>query len=188
MIFDGTNYTDFDVHMRVHMRSLYLWGVLCGEVSCPPRPIAPMVPIPPTPRLLLLMTDRTATKTVDDVAVNAYDQQVADFCATLFAYRDAQSTQWCDKDARATAVLTASVLPFASEFMGLVLFMRCGFTIVNGIKSLVTLSTCLWSVKSMLSSRVIPVLMSSTHRVQLFGVSLTPSALRFVVLAPIAGL
>jgi hypothetical protein len=51
-----------------------------------------------------------------------------------------------------------------------------------------SLSICLWSVRSMLSSRVIPVLRSSTHRVQLFGVSLTLSALLSVVLVPVAGL
>jgi hypothetical protein len=32
MTIDGTNYADFAAHMRVHMRGLWLWGVLCGEV------------------------------------------------------------------------------------------------------------------------------------------------------------
>jgi hypothetical protein len=66
--------------------------------------------------------DRVATKTADDAAVDAYDQQVADFSEALSAYHDAQTayTQWCDEDARAAAVLIASVLPqFASEFMAL---------------------------------------------------------------------
>jgi hypothetical protein len=70
----------------------------------------------------------------------------------------------------------------------LLLLLRCGITFASGISPLVTLSICLWSVRSMLSSRVIPVLRSSTHIVQLFGVSLTLSALLYVVLAPVAGL
>jgi hypothetical protein len=52
LTFDGTNYADFAAHMRVHMRGLRLWGVLCGEVPCPPRPLAPVAPVPPTPPVL----------------------------------------------------------------------------------------------------------------------------------------
>jgi hypothetical protein len=70
----------------------------------------------------------------------------------------------------------------------LLLLLRCGITFASGISPLVTLFIYLWSVRSMLSSRVIPVLRSSTHRVQLFGISLTLSALLSVVLAPVAGL
>jgi hypothetical protein len=90
--------------MRVHMRGLRLWGVLCGEILCPSRPLAPVAPVPPTPPVL------------------AADASEAD----------------------------------------------------------------------MLSCRVIPVLRSllrsSTHRVQLFGVSLTLFALLSVVLVLVAGL
>jgi hypothetical protein len=68
------------------------------------------------------------------------------------------------------------------------LLLRCGIIFANGISPLVTLSICLWSVGSMLSSRVIPILRSSIHRVHLFGVSLTLSALMSVVLVPIVGL
>jgi hypothetical protein len=76
--------------------------------------------VPPTPPIIAddaSEADRVAAKTADDVAVDAYDQQVADFCEALSTYRDAQTTytQWCDEDARA-----ASVLPqFASKFMAL---------------------------------------------------------------------
>jgi hypothetical protein len=49
VIFDGTNYPDFAAFMRIHMRGLRLWGVLSGEISCPPCPIAPTNPTPPTP-------------------------------------------------------------------------------------------------------------------------------------------
>jgi hypothetical protein len=125
MTFDGTNYADFATHMRVHMRGLRLWGVLCGEVSCPSRPIALVALVPPTPPVIAanaFEADGIAAKNVDDVAVDAYDQQVVDFSEALSTYRDAQNaySQWCDDDARAAVVLTASVLPqFTSEFIAL---------------------------------------------------------------------
>jgi hypothetical protein len=92
LTFDGTNYADFAAHMRVHMRDLRLWGVLCGEVSCPPRPLPPVAPVPPTPPVLAAdasEADRAAAKMTDDAAVDAYDQQVADFSESLSTYRDA---------------------------------------------------------------------------------------------------
>jgi hypothetical protein len=52
VIFDGTNYPDFTAFMRVHKRSLCLWGVLSGEVSCPLYPTALVAPTPPTPVVL----------------------------------------------------------------------------------------------------------------------------------------
>jgi hypothetical protein len=52
----------------------------------------------------------------------------------------------------------------------------------------VTLSICVWFIRSMLSSRVIPMLRSSTHRVLLFGISLTLSALLYVGLVRVARL
>ena len=125
MIFDGTNYAEFVGFMRIHMRGLLLWGVLSGEVSCPPCAVAPVAPTPPVPPVLAAdasEADRAAAKDADDLAVQAYDQQVSDYSDSLSIYRDALSvyTQWCNDDARAAAVLTASVLPqFASEFMGL---------------------------------------------------------------------
>jgi predicted lipid-binding transport protein (Tim44 family) len=80
--------------------------------------------MPPTPSVIAVdasEADRVAAKTADVAMVDAYDQQVADFSAALSTYRDAQTayTQ-CDVDARAAAILTASVLPqFAYEFMDL---------------------------------------------------------------------
>jgi hypothetical protein len=38
LTFDGINYTDFAANMRIYMRGLCLWGVLCGEVFYPSRP------------------------------------------------------------------------------------------------------------------------------------------------------
>jgi hypothetical protein len=69
LTFDGANYADFAAHMHVHMRGLRLWGVLCGEVPCPPRPLAPVAPVPPTPPVIaadVSEADRVAAKTVDD--------------------------------------------------------------------------------------------------------------------------
>ena len=125
VIFDGTNYAEFVGFMRIHMRGLLLWGVLSGEVPCPPCPVAPVAPVPPVPPVLAAdasQADRDAAKALDDAAVDAYDQQVSAYSDALSVYRDDLSayTQWCNDDARAAAVLTASVLPlFASEFMEL---------------------------------------------------------------------
>ncbi|SPT20807.1 unnamed protein product [Triticum aestivum] len=125
VIFDGTNYAEFVGFMHIHMRGLLLWGVLSGEVPCPRCPVAPVAPIPPVPPILAAeasQADMDAAKALDDAAVDAYDQQVSAYSDALSVYRDDFSayTQWCNDDARAAAVLTASVLPqFASEFMGL---------------------------------------------------------------------
>ena len=73
--FDGANYPDFAAFMRVHMRGLRLWGVLSGEVPCPPRPVAPMAPIAPTP--VALAPD--ASQEVQDVAKKAADTALADY-------------------------------------------------------------------------------------------------------------
>ena len=125
VIFDGTNYTEFAGFMRIHMRGIRLWGVLSGEVCCPPRPVPPVAPTPPTP--LVLPTDanqaaKDAAKLADEAADRAYDERVLAYEEALQTYHGALSvyTQWLDDDARAAAVLTASVLPqFASEFLGL---------------------------------------------------------------------
>jgi hypothetical protein len=119
VIFDGVNYPDFAAFMRVHMRGLRLWGVLSGEVSCPPCPTAPLAPIPPTPPVLgedATQADKDAAESV----VAAYELKFQQYSSALETYRLTAYTQWMDEDARAVAVLTSSVLPqFASEFMGL---------------------------------------------------------------------
>jgi hypothetical protein len=125
VIFDGMNYPDFVAFMRVHMRGLRLWGVLSGEVPCPPRPTAPTAPIPPTP--VVLAPDATqeakdAAKSADATALAEYDRHVQEYSDALATYRLdlTDYTQWIDEDARAAAVLTSSVLPqYAAEFMGL---------------------------------------------------------------------
>jgi hypothetical protein len=125
MFFDGANYPDFAAFMCVHMRGLRLWGVLSGEVSCPPCPTAPLAPIPPTPPILgddATQADKDAAESADRSVVAAYELKFQQYSSALETYRlDLIAyTQWMDEDARATAVLTSSVLPqFASEFMGL---------------------------------------------------------------------
>ncbi|XP_040249942.2 uncharacterized protein [Aegilops tauschii subsp. strangulata] len=126
VIFDGANYAEFVAFIRIHMRGIRLWGVLSGEVPCPPRPVAPVAPTPPpTPPALdtnASDADRAAARVAADDADAAYDQEVLDYSNALSVYRDdlAAYTQWCDDDARAATVLTSSVLPqFASEFIGL---------------------------------------------------------------------
>ena len=107
------------------MRGLRLWGVLSGEVPCPPCPTVPKAPTPPIPPVLAAdasQADKDAAKSTDDAAVAAYDQSFQEYTDALQIYREdlIAYTQWTDDDARAAAVLTASVQPqFASEFMGL---------------------------------------------------------------------
>ena len=125
VIFDGTNYTEFTGFMRIHMRSLRLWGFLSGEVCCPPCPVPPVAPTPPTPSALPAYASQTAkdaAKLADEADLRAYDEKALAYEEALQTYHGALSvyTQWLDDDARAAAVLTASVLPqFASEFLGL---------------------------------------------------------------------
>jgi hypothetical protein len=116
VIFDGANYPDFTAFMRVHMHGLCLWGVLSGEVSCPSCPTPPLVPIPPTPPALgdeATQAEKGAAESADRSAVVTYDLQFQQYFSTLETYRlDLTAyTQWMDKDARAAAVLTFSVLP-----------------------------------------------------------------------------
>ncbi|KAK1609081.1 hypothetical protein QYE76_032754 [Lolium multiflorum] len=107
------------------MRGLRLWGVLSSEVSCPPRPVAPTVPVAPPPVALApdaTQADKDAAKSVDDTALADYDRKVQDHSTAVATYRLdlTEYTQWIDEDARAAAVLTSSVLPqYAAEFMGL---------------------------------------------------------------------
>ena len=104
VIFDGTNYTEFTGFMRIHMRGIRLWGVLSGEVCCPPRPVPPVAPTPPTP--LVLPPDanqaaKDAAKVADEAADRAYDERALAYEEALQTYHGALSvyTQWLDDDA-----------------------------------------------------------------------------------------
>jgi hypothetical protein len=125
IIFDGVNYPNFAAFMRIHMRGLRLWGVLSGEVSCPPYPTTPMAPILSTSVVLgdgASQEAKNAAKSADDSVVVAYELKLKQYSDDLETYRLdlAAYTHWMDEDACAAAVLTSSILPqFASEFMGL---------------------------------------------------------------------
>ena len=125
IIFDGANYPDFANFMRVHMRGLRLWGVLSGEVPCTSRPVAPSVPVAPTPIALaadVSQEDKDAGTSADALALTEYDRKVQDHSDAVVTYRQdlTDYSQWIDEDARAAAVLTSSVLPqYAAEFMAL---------------------------------------------------------------------
>nr|XP_051201970.1 vegetative cell wall protein gp1-like [Lolium perenne] len=130
-------------------------------VLCPPRPTAPTTPIPPTP--VALAPDATkdvkdAAKSADDTALAEYDRKVQEYSTAVATYRLdlTDYTQWIDEDARAADVLTSSVLP--AEFMGLPTVAAQWAFFVSAISRLGMLFTCLWFARSMLFSRVIPLL------------------------------
>jgi hypothetical protein len=90
VIFDGANYPDFAAFMRVHMRGLRLWGVLSGEVSCPPYPTALVAPTPPTPVVLgdgASQEAKDAAKSADDSAVAAYELKLKQYSDDLETYQ-----------------------------------------------------------------------------------------------------
>ncbi|KAK1698297.1 hypothetical protein QYE76_014994 [Lolium multiflorum] len=60
------------------MRGLRLWGVLSGEVSCPPRPVAPTAHVEPSPIALAsgaTQADKDAATSADDTALADYDRK-----------------------------------------------------------------------------------------------------------------
>jgi hypothetical protein len=78
VIFDSANYPDFTTFMRVHMRGLRLWGVLSGEVSCPPCPTPPLAPISLTLPTLgdeATQAEKAAAESADRSVIAAYDLQ-----------------------------------------------------------------------------------------------------------------
>uniref|UniRef100_A0ACD5UKF8 Uncharacterized protein n=1 Tax=Avena sativa TaxID=4498 RepID=A0ACD5UKF8_AVESA len=99
--------------------------MLSGEVSCPPRPVVPPVPLAPTPVVLApyaTQAVKDAAQSADDFAQADYERRVQAHSTATTTYRLdlAEYTRWIDEDARAAAVLTSSVLPqYAAEFMGL---------------------------------------------------------------------
>ncbi|KAF2944957.1 hypothetical protein DAI22_02g181700 [Oryza sativa Japonica Group] len=80
--------------MRLHMRGQRLWDVLSGELPCPLCPIAPTMP-----SLASQATDddRAKAKEQFDDAMENYQSQFALYKA------------WLDEDARASAILVASM-------------------------------------------------------------------------------
>jgi hypothetical protein len=45
VLFNGTNYSDWIPHMRLHMHELRLWDFLTGELPFPLSPLAPAQPV-----------------------------------------------------------------------------------------------------------------------------------------------
>lgn len=106
------------------------------------------------------------------------------------SYRDQLTayTQWLDGDAlaRVVSVLVANVLPqFSYEIVGLFRPSAYGLTFVSDTNSLVVPFT---SPQGQHFSRMMPLLMSSTLRVLLFGVSWIIFALLVVTHAFVAWL
>jgi len=94
VIFNGTNYRVWVSRMRWHMRGLRLWDFLTGELPCPPLPTPPVQPVfPPA------TSDDDKKKLRDE-----YNDDMASYMSQFAAYRT-----WLDEDARAGAVLTASM-------------------------------------------------------------------------------
>jgi hypothetical protein len=90
VIFDGANYPDFTAFIRVHMCGLRLWGVLSGEVSCPPCPTPSLAPIPPTPPALgaeATQAEKDAAESADRSVIAAYDQRFQQYSSALETYR-----------------------------------------------------------------------------------------------------
>ncbi|KAK1629648.1 hypothetical protein QYE76_003963 [Lolium multiflorum] len=188
--FDGTNYGEFAAFMRIHMRGLRLWGVLTGEVPCPPHPTAPVPPTPPpVPQALAddaPQAAQEAARSAELAGDEAYGQHVLAYSETLGSYWDslAAFTQWCDENANAATILSQSIQPqFVSEFMGLATVAEMW----SHLRQLGILCIYLCCVRSMVFSRVTLLLMSSTPRVRRFGASLTPFAVLSVMRASVAG-
>ena len=94
VLFNGTNYRDWVPRLRLHMRGLRLWEFLTGELSCPPAPRAPAQPVIP---------EQTPDAAKEKLLAE-YDDSLASYESQFRAYR-----AWLDEDARAGAVLAASM-------------------------------------------------------------------------------
>jgi len=94
VLFNGTNYRDWVPRLRWHMRGLRLWEFLTGHIPCPPPPSVPVRPI-----ISDKATDAEKTKLLDE-----YDASMESYASQFAAYRT-----WLDEDARAGAVLAASM-------------------------------------------------------------------------------
>jgi hypothetical protein len=96
VLFTSNNYHEWVPHMRLHMRGLQLWGFLSGELPCPPLPTPPVQPVIPT-----------GTSEEDQKKLReAYEDDMASYASHFQAYQT-----WLDEDARAGAVLVASMDP-----------------------------------------------------------------------------
>ena len=94
VLFDGVNYSHWAQHMRLHMRGQRLWDILSSELPCPPCPNAPR------------MATLSAQSSAEDKAKaqEAYNDAMEDYQNQYALYK-----AWLDKDARASAILVASM-------------------------------------------------------------------------------
>ena len=76
------------------MRGLRLWEFITGDIPCPSPPVVPVKPTIPDKT-----TDDVKTKMLDD-----YDASMESYVSRIATYR-----AWLDEDARAGAVLAASM-------------------------------------------------------------------------------
>ena len=94
VLFNGTNYRDWVPRLHWHMRGLRLWEFITGNIPCPSPPVVPIRPTIPDKA-----NDDVKTKMLDD-----YDASMDSYASQFAAYMT-----WLDEDARADAVLAASM-------------------------------------------------------------------------------
>jgi hypothetical protein len=80
--------------MRLHMRGLYLWDFLTGELPCPPCPSA-------LAQHVILEKTTAAEK---EKLLTDYEDRLTSYESQFHAYMT-----WLDEDAHAGSVLTASM-------------------------------------------------------------------------------
>uniref|UniRef100_J3LW87 Uncharacterized protein n=1 Tax=Oryza brachyantha TaxID=4533 RepID=J3LW87_ORYBR len=81
-------------HMHLHMRGQRLGDILCDEIPCPLCPVAPDLPILP----------REASDAARATAHGWYDDSMENYQTQFDLYK-----AWLDEDARASAILVASM-------------------------------------------------------------------------------
>ena len=94
VIFDGLNYRDWFQHMRLHMLGQRLWEFFTGVLPCPPRPAPPAEPVLP----------KDASEDAHTKASEVFEDAMETFQTQYAAYKT-----WIDEDARASAILVASM-------------------------------------------------------------------------------
>nr|CCI55364.1 PH01B035L11.9 [Phyllostachys edulis] len=132
VVLDGVNYTDFVSHMRIHMRGLCLWGVLSGDVTCPP---CPTPPTEPTPVALPTTADKAAAEAarlIDDEAASAYQE-------ALDSYKDRRPPTLSGTMTMLGLPLSSSPVSNLSSLLRLwdsLRLSRCGLTFVSATSPL----------------------------------------------------
>jgi len=146
VLFNGTNYRDWVPRLRWHMRGLRLWEFLTGDIPCPPPPSVPVRPI-----ISDKATDAEKTKLLDE-----YDASMESYASQFAAYRT-----WLDEDARAGAVLAASMEEHLSvDIVGFDHAHQVGLFFVSVMSLLVSVPILLLYVRNSYCAKVILQLIS----------------------------